>query len=456
MVSILESRSSMNIDFDKNFVQIIDGVVSPTKERRQVTNPANREMNSEVPRATRNDLEHAVEAARKAFVTWSKVTYEERQRMVLEFADAINVCYNLFSDLLVQEQGKPRHQAWTEVNQAIGWIRGMIRIPIRDETIENGQRHIVKTRYFPLEVVAATCLSWDFPMFNCAAKIAPALLMGNVIIVNPCPFAPSCGLKLVELAQCFFPPGVVQSLSGDNSLVELIARQPNIDKISFSRSTKTGKDALALDLTRNNRKHDKIALSGNDSAIIFPDVDIERIAEKVAYYTFLNSGQISLNIKQIYVHGSIFEEFKAALVKVIKVYKLGDRSQVKTTHGPIQNLMHYGRVRDLLKHIENHHWNIAVGGKIDHLLESGYFIPPTVIDRPPEKSHIDRSLLFYLGNPSKMSLLKQTTPNGHRESSLGTEWGFDGLKGFCTVQNLTVNKPSASIQSGLPLIHHKK
>ncbi|KAJ5709928.1 aldehyde dehydrogenase [Penicillium malachiteum] len=499
MASEFELQYAVPIDFNKKFVQIIDGVPSPTKGKRRIANPATRVLNPEVPIATPKHIAHAVEVARKTVETWSKIPNEARPRIMLAFADAVNIHRDSFSDLIVREQGKPRDQALTEVNQAIEWIREMSRFRLGDETIEDGDHYTVKTRYLPLGVVVATYLSWDFPMLNCVANITPALLTGNVVIVNPCPFAPYCGLKLVELAQSFFPPGVVQSLSGETGLVEVLAHQPNIDKISFSRDAQTGKDSLpvALNLISRTQKRDITALGGNDPAIVFPDVDIEQTAEKVAYHAFLNSGQLSHNIKRIYVHESIFEEFKAALMKVVKAYKLGDGSQAQTTHGPIQNGVHYERVKSLLRHIKNEEWKIAVGGEIDPSLKPGYFFPLTVIDRPPKHSHIVREekigpiatlhswnseedviaeannskprlgASIWTNNLDKASQfaaeMKADTVwvnthfdlwplSGHKEGNLGSKWGLNGLKGFCNAQNFILNKSPASIQPGSPRI----
>ncbi|KAJ5611577.1 aldehyde dehydrogenase [Penicillium herquei] len=497
MASISEQQYYVRMKFDKNFIQIINVVPSPTKGNRRLVNPATRVMNPDVPLATPKHVARAVEAAREAFLTWSKIPNEARPHMMLAFADGVKCHLDSFSDLLVQEQGKPRDQALAEVDQAIEWIRGMTKFQLGDETIEDGQNHIVKTRYFPMGVIVATYLSWDFPMLNCIANITSAISTGNVIIVHPCPFAPCCGLKLVELAQYFFPAGVVQSLSGDPGLVEVFAQQPNIDKITFSRDAQSGKDSLpvALNLISRTEKRDITTLGGNDPAIVFPDVDIEQTAEKVAYHAFLNSGQLSHNIKRIYVHESIFDKFKAALVKVIKAYKLGDGSQAQTTHGPIQNSLHYERIKSFLKHIRNEEWNIAVGGEFDPSLSPGYFFPPTVIDRPPKNSHIvteekigpivtlhcwkSEEDLISRANKSKRQFgasiwtknldkanqvaaeMKAGTVwvnthfdlwplSGHKEGNLGTQWGLNGLKGFCNAQDVIVNKSPASIQPESP------
>ena len=151
-------------------------------------------------------------------------------------------------------------QAEYETDAAIEWMRGMAEIPLPEDIVEDTEDRSIITRYTPIGVVAAI-IPWNFPLLLATAKIAPALLTGNVIIVKPSsvvifisqyrihslycrPFTPYCGLKLVELAQHFFPPGVVQSLSGDDNLGPWLTSHPGIDKISFTGSTVTGKRVL--------------------------------------------------------------------------------------------------------------------------------------------------------------------------------------------------------------------
>ncbi|KAJ4108545.1 hypothetical protein NW760_003139 [Fusarium oxysporum] len=371
-----KNAGSPTLDFTSGFVQIINGEPSITKETRYTVNPANLQPKEKVPVATKDNLDHAVDAARKAFRTWSKVSYEDRRSAVLAFADAVEKVKTDFRDLLVP-------QANVEIDAAIAFIRGLAHIELPEDVIEDDDKRTIITRYVPIGVVGAI-IPWNFPFLLAASKITPALLTGNVVIIKPSPFTPYCGLKLVELAQQFFPPGVVQSLSGDDRLGPWLTSHPGIDKISFTGSSTTGK--LVLQSAAGTLKRVTLELGGNDPAIIFPDVDVDKVAEKVALYSFLNSGQICIALKRIYVHESIYEQFRDAMVKHIKTYTLGDGSQEGISHGPVQNSMQYEKVKTFFEDIEKQGWKVATGGKIDP--SPGYFITPTVIDRPPEDSRI--------------------------------------------------------------------
>ncbi|KAF6824327.1 aldehyde dehydrogenase [Colletotrichum plurivorum] len=471
------------LSFDGGFVQIINGKPSATEKSRHGVNPATLAPKDEVPVATRADLDRAVAAARDAFKTWSKVPYAERRRAVLAYADAVDGFRTQFRDLLIAEQGKPIPQADAETDAAIEWMRGMAKIQLPEDVVEESEARSVVTRYTPIGVVGAI-VPWNFPLMLATAKIAPAILTGNVIIVKPSPFTPYGGLKLVELAQKFFPPGVIQSLSGDDDLGPWLTSHPGIDKISFTGSTTTGK--LVMQSASKTLKRVTLELGGNDPAIVFPDVDIDKVAEKVAFFAFLNSGQICLNLKRIYVHESIFPQFKQALVKHVMGYTVGDGSREGVTHGPLQNSMQFERVKTFFGDIKSQGWEVAVGGEVE--ASQGYFITPTIIDRPPEKSRLvveepfgpivpllswkDEGEVVERANDTTMGLGASVWTNdlekaaevarqiqagtvwvnthfdlspmapfgGHKESGIGTEWGLSGLKGFCNVQTLFLNK----------------
>jgi acyl-CoA reductase-like NAD-dependent aldehyde dehydrogenase len=140
--------------------------------------------------------------------------------------------------------------------------------------------------------------------------------------VQSSPFTPYCGIKLVELAQQFFPPGVVQVLSADDSLGPWLTEHLDVNKISFTGSTATGKRVMQS--AAGTLKRITLELGGNDPAIVCEDVDIETTARKVSTLAFVNSGQVCLAIKRIYIQDKIFPEFKDAMVKHTKTLKIGN------------------------------------------------------------------------------------------------------------------------------------
>lgn len=123
-------------------------------------------------------------------------------------------------------------------------MRELAKIHLKEEVIEENAEKQVVVRYTPLGV-AVGIVPWNFPIHLACGKLAPSLLTGNPMIIKPSPFTPYCDLKLGELAQRFFPPGVLQVLSGDDNLGPWLTSHPGIDKISFTGSTVTGRLVMA-------------------------------------------------------------------------------------------------------------------------------------------------------------------------------------------------------------------
>lgn len=273
--------------------------------------------------------------------------------------------------------------AKAEVAAALQWIRTIVTFELPEEVVEEDDTKKVIVRYTPLGI-AVGIVPWNFPIHLAAGKIAPSLITGNPIIIKPSPFTPYCDLKLGELAQQFFPPGVVQVLSGDDNLGPWLTSHPGPDKISFTGSTVTGKKVM--ESASKTLKRVTLELGGKDPTIVCSDVDIATVAPKVATLAFLNSGQICLAIKRIYVHESIYEPFLKAMVEFTKTLKVGDGAEEGTFLGPVQNSMQYEKVKGFFSEIEKEGQKVAVGGVNED--KPGYFITPTLIDRPAETSRL--------------------------------------------------------------------
>ncbi|KAE9378650.1 putative aldehyde dehydrogenase [Stipitochalara longipes BDJ] len=464
------------------FSNVIDGKLETTKETRCGINPATEQNNPSVPVASKDDVDRAMSAAQKAFKPWAAVPYAERQKAVLAFSEGLEAEKEAFSKFLTQEQGKPIQFARMEMDAAVSWMKATASLELPVEKTDAGDKEIV-VRYTPLGV-AVGLVPWNFPILLAAGKLAASVVTGNPIIIKPSPFTPAGGLKLVELAQRYFPPGVVQVLSGDDNLGIWLTAHPTPAKISFTGSTATGKKVM--ESASKTLKRVTLELGGKDPAIICDDVDIDDVAVKIATFAFLNSGQICLAIKRILVHEKIIDEFRNALVKHTKLLKLGEGNEEGVFLGPIQNSMQFERVKGFFADIEKEGMNVAVGGKNPG--GKGYFITPTIIDRPAEDSRLVLEepfgpivpLLSFANDEEAITKANNTfyglgasvwskdidranriakqieagtvwvnthfemdpsTPfGGHKQSGIGTEQGLAGLKSYCNSQTLYLRK----------------
>ncbi|PGH08075.1 hypothetical protein AJ79_06075 [Helicocarpus griseus UAMH5409] len=470
------------LDFT-TFHNVINNELVSTATTRHSINPANRQPNPEVPVSTQEDLDKAVAAAKKAFKAWSKTTFEERRTALCAFADALDANKDGFAKTLTMEQGKPLAQSYQEIGMATTWLRTIPTQTLPEEVLEDTEDRKIIHHHVPMGV-ACGIVPWNYPILLACGKIAPALYTGNTLIVKPSPFTPYCDLKLGELATKFFPPGVLQVLSGGDDLGPMMTAHPGIDKVSFTGSSMTGKKVMAS--CAATLKRVTLELGGNDPAIICEDVDIDAIIPKIAILSFLCSSQICMMIKRIYVHEKIYDQFLDAFVKFTKTLKSGEGNEPDVFFGPVQNSMQYEKVKDLFTSIEGEGLKPVLGGKIEE--SDGYFITPTVIDNPPEKSRVvteepfgpivpfmkwsDEDDVIARANDTQMGLgssvwSKDTERaariarqlesgsvwvnshfdvapgvpfGGHKWSGIGMEWGITGLKAYCNPQTLWLKK----------------
>ncbi|KXJ97559.1 aldehyde dehydrogenase domain-containing protein [Microdochium bolleyi] len=260
------------------------------------------------------------------------------------------------------------------------------KFTIPENVVSDDPEYTVITRYTAIGV-AVGIVPWNFPALLATGKMAPALLTGNVIIIKPSPFTPYSALKIVEIAQQFLPPGVLQALSGDDSLGPILTEHEGIDKISFTGSTATGKAVMRS--ASKTLKRVTLELGGNDPAIVCADADPAEVGPKLATFALLNSGQICVAIKRMYIHESIYDAVLKSMVEYVNTLKVGDGFEENVFLGPIANGPQFERVKNLLEDIQKTGLKVAVGSTEAHKGSGkGYFITPTIIDNPPENSRI--------------------------------------------------------------------
>ena len=373
------------INFDKDYVMTINGATTTTLDTQPVFNPATKDVIAQVPDCSESQFETTVATARQAFVAWSKTPIEERQQLVARLGDLLEEHAEEFMALLTKEQGKPRSGAEWEIFGSAIWLKEIAKQTLPDEIIEENDERKVVTRYTPLGVVGAI-VPWNFPMLLSIWKIAPALVAGCTVVLKPSPYTPLSNLKFVELAQQVLPPGVLSCISGGNDLGRWMTAHPDINKIAFTGSTETGRHVYRS--AGETIKRVTLELGGNDPAIVMPDVDAKAVAPQLFWAAFQNNAQFCNATKRLYIHESVYDEVRDALVEYINnEVKVGDGTDADTTLGPIQNSMQYGKVQDYFADCQNKGYSFAVGGEID-TNASGWFVPVTLVDNPPENSRI--------------------------------------------------------------------
>ncbi|EXL97801.1 aldehyde dehydrogenase domain-containing protein [Fusarium oxysporum II5] len=462
------------------FVNTVNGT-SVAGKWTQGTDPSTTQKLWDVPVASSEDIENAISAAKTAFTQWSKTSWSERQNALLDARDVLIYHKPALAQLITKEGGKPIQFATLEVEHSINFLQfNANQEPLQEQVIQDDDELRLTIREKPLGVIAAIC-PWNYPLVLSIAKVAAALITGNTIIVKPSPFTPYSILKVVELLQGVFPAGVLQALNGDDKLGPALCQHPGVDKITFTGSTATGKKIAQV--AGNLLKPVTLELGGNSASIVCPDVDPKIVAPQVALGSFMNSGQLCVASKRVFVHEDIYDEFLETMVNTVKEWKVAPTSTLEPgiMLGPIQNEMQYNIVKGFFQDsIENGHC-FALGEKPNDTGDS-FVIKPAIIDNPPDDALVvtheafgpivplmkwktedevikrANNTLSGLGGAvwskdvdhaqrladrieagtiwinSFEKPLPQAHLAGHKESGVGGEWGRRGLSVYCQPQ----------------------
>ena len=365
-----------------NFRLLIDGALVAGASDLAVVNPATGQTFASAARADAAQLDTAVQAARRAFPSWSALGWNERRTMLEALADAMEARLPDFARLLTLEQGKPLNQASFEVGGSIAALRYFASLELPDRILrETGKERIVEFRS-PLGVVAAIT-PWNFPILLLMLKLAPALIAGNVVIAKPAPTTPLTTLLLGEVAAPILPSGVFQTIVDANDLGSLLASHSGVAHVSFTGSTATGKKVLAS--TADTLKRSTLELGGNDAALVLEDADVAAVAPAIFHAATINAGQVCLAAKRIYAPASKYDALCEALAGLASGAVVGDGLEQGTQIGPIQNRLQFEK---LLGYLADAHdsGRVIAGG---HALESdGFFIAPTVVSDIPDDAKL--------------------------------------------------------------------
>ena len=370
------------------FRLLIGGRLVPGASTTDVINPATEQPVAACPRASLAQLNEAVAAAKAAFPAWSRTPLADRSRLLLKLADALGARSDEFARLLTQEQGKPLMAAGYEIGGAVGITRVIAAMEIPLKVLrETATDRIVQQRT-PLGVVAAIT-PWNFPVILMMTKLAPALLAGNTVVVKPAPTTPLTTLRLGELCAAIFPAGVVNVIADANDLGGALTSHPDVAKVAFTGSTATGKKVMAS--VAGTVKRLTLELGGNDAAIVLDDVDPKAVAPKIFHAAMVNSGQVCLAAKRVYVHDSMYDALCAELAKLAESAVVGNGLDAGTQFGPLQNKAQFEKVQGYIAEARER-GNVIAGGK--PVAGAGYFIRPTIVRDIPDDTRLVREEQF--------------------------------------------------------------
>ncbi|WP_426986313.1 aldehyde dehydrogenase family protein [Pseudarthrobacter sp. Y6] len=344
---------------------------------RTILDPATGEEVGEAPVHGVEDLERAVEAATAAQPAWAALGHEARSAALLRAADAVDRSAEDLARLLSREQGKPLNgpNARFEVGACSGWLRATAATPLEPETVvDDGQTH-AELHYRPIGVVGAIG-PWNWPMMIAIWQIAPALRMGNAVVVKPSEHTPLSVLALVRVLNQELPEGLLTAVCGGPEVGARMAGHPAIGKIMFTGSTATGKAIMKT--SADTVKRLTLELGGNDAGIVLPDADPKAIAGDLFWGAFINTGQTCAALKRLYVHDDIYEAVCEELTAVAATMPMGVGLDEANVLGPLQNKQQFDIVARLVQSAKDSGARVLLGGNPEPD-QPGYFYPTTLV-----------------------------------------------------------------------------
>lgn len=359
-------------------------------------NPSNGQRLGEVPYATAEDVDRAVQAAKKVFPEWSRMPIKERARCLELLAQRIAENSEELATMDAYDAGNAisgmrADMGWTV--DTLNYFAGLIS-EIKGETFSQGERHLNLTRRQPYGVVARIT-AFNHPFRFCAEKAAAPLAAGNCVVIKGSEQAPLSSLRLGELCDGIFPPGVVNIVTGDVVAGSALVRHPDIPRIGFVGSVETGR-AIAREAAEG-LKHLTLELGGKNPIIIFPDADPQKAATAAIKGMNMNrQGQSCSSTSRVFVHESLHAPVCEELVRQAEALSIGLPWLQGNEVGPVVSRRQYERVMGYIESGKAEGASLLTGGEAptDAALKGGFFILPAVFDHVTPAMRIGREEIF--------------------------------------------------------------
>lgn len=323
----------------KNF---INGKWVSSKSKRTFTreNPAFRHLTVGVaPLSNKQDVDAAVKAARKAFPAWRDMPAPKRGEILFKAAQLLEKNKERLGDLVANEMGKVKKEAYGDVQEAIdmGYFMAGEGRRMQGETVPSElPNKSIKTVRQPVGVFALIT-PWNFPTAIPAWKIFPALVCGNTVVFKPSKYTPTCAYEIVKLFEkAGVPPGVLNMVTGSGEETgDYLMRHSGIDGVAFTGSTAVGKK-IGEHCGKTLRNH-SLEMGGKNVIIVMEDADIDLAVDGAIWAAFGTTGQRCTAASRIIVHEKVYRQFRDKFVKAAKKLKLGYALNPTTDMGPLVN-----------------------------------------------------------------------------------------------------------------------
>ncbi|MDQ0163004.1 aldehyde dehydrogenase family protein [Aeribacillus alveayuensis] len=393
-----KEQTSLKRDY---YQLIINGekVDSVNNERFSTYNPATGERVAEVAKASKEDVEKAVEAARNAFDhgKWKKYPVGRRAKILNKIAAIMRSRFDELVELEILDTGKSLHAAQGQIMQAIEDFEFYAGAIVGHRGVVNnvpGQFHNY-TEKEPVGV-CAQIIPWNYPLMMAAWKIAPAIAVGCSVIVKPASLTPLTAIVLGEICiEAGVPEGVVNIVPGSGADVgDYLVQHPKVDKVAFTGSTPVGRNIM--EKASQTLKRITLELGGKSPNIVFDDADLDAAVDGSLFGIFYNTGQSCEARSRLYVHENIYDEFMTKFIEKTKKLKLGNPFDKDTQVGAIIDQKQLNVIDSYVQSAREDGAEIVVGGKPAKVegFENGFWYEPTIITNVTHDMKVVREEIF--------------------------------------------------------------
>jgi aldehyde dehydrogenase (NAD+) len=374
-----------------------------------------------VPAGTRDDIDRAVQAAARAFPSWSAMAPKDRGALLQKVADALQARSDELADTITHEVGMARSLTdMLQVGLPIGEFAGNAdRAATYAWQEEVGNSLVLKE---PVGIVGAIT-PWNFPLYQIALKVAPALAAGCTVVLKPSEVAPINAFILTEVIDAAgIPKGVFNLVTGLGPIVgEALAEHPLVDKVSFTGSTRAGK--RVMELCAQSLKRVSLEMGGKSANIILEDADLAAAIPAGVFGCYLNSGQTCSAPTRMLVPRSKLSEVEELARNAAEGFATGDPNEPTTLLGPLVSSVQRDKVRTLIKKGIDEGATLVTGGAdAPEGLDKGYFIRPTVFSNVTNDMTIAREEIF----GPVLSIIPYDTEEEAIEIANDTQYGLAG------------------------------
>ena len=363
----------------------------------EVVNPATGKVFARAAAADATDIDRAVRAARQAFDTgpWPALPPVERAKLLWKLAERVEAAADEIGYVLSLDNGMPFMMAKfmgalgtaNNLRYVAGWC-GKIDGSVPTLSEANKLAYTLKE---PIGVVGAIT-PWNFPFAMEADKVGQALASGCTLVLKPAELTPLGALLLGRLVQdAGIPPGVINIVTGyGDPAGKALVQHPDVDKITFTGSTATGK--WIVQAAASTLKRVSLELGGKSPTFIFPDADLERAIPGAAMAVFANAGQICVAGSRLYVHKRVFDKVVEGVSGMAQRLKVGSGLEPDTQMGPLVSQGQLERVTGYIQSGRTEGAEVVVGG--ERMPGEGYFLKPTVLAQTDRSMRVVREEIF--------------------------------------------------------------